>query len=287
MPHLQYVLDREASFPCFSWSSGELVARMPRTLGEGSLVVAASHRGTTAETVEAARLAREAGATVVGLVRDPGTPLGDNADHVLTYGRDEIVTDAKVANLAMLGARLLERTGDWPPDPERDAAFRALPNAVVTAMEEQDTELAALAERLADEQIIYLVGTGPTYGTAYSFAMCTLQEAQWIHASAVNATEFFHGMFEVVEPGVPVIVLLDESPSRHLAERVLAFARRYTDKAIAVDSRDFALPGIPASQRPFLAPIALGSVLYRLTKQFEGARGRSLDDRRYMFVVEY
>ncbi len=286
-PQIQFMLDRAAPFPAHLLSSGEFAVRQPRRLGPNSLVLAASHRGETPETVEAARIASDRGATVVALTRDTGSPLAKVAHHALTYGRDEVVIDAKHVYLAMLGSRLLDLTTGRADDPARAAAFAALPAAIVAAMEERESANAEIARRLKDEPITYVIGTGPSFGTAYSFAMCTLQEAQWMHAAAYNAAEFFHGMFEVVEPGVAVIVLLDESAARPLAERALAFARRYTDTAVAVDARELALPGIPVSHREVVGPIALGAVMYRLSAHYAAVRGRGLPDRRYMFKVTY
>lgn len=282
-----FFLERNARFPVSLHSSGELLVREPAALGRGSLVLAASHRGETPETVEAARLAKERGATVVALTKNADSLLGSVAHHVLTYGRDEVVIDAKHIHLALLSVSLLQLTESLPPDSNREEAFAALPAAIVNAMEERESANAAIAERLKDEPITYVIGAGPTYGTAYSLAMCTLQEAQWLHAAAFDAAEIFHGMFEVIEPGVAVIVLLDESAARPLSERALAFFERYTDKAIAVDTRDLALRGVSEEHRALMSPIAMGAVTYRLAAHYERVRGRGLADRRYMFKVPY
>lgn len=287
LTQVQFLLERDAPFPTFLHSSGELLVRQPPRLGPRSLVIAASHRGETPETVEAARLAKDRGATVVALTRDSGSPLASVADRILTYGRDEIVIDAKHIHAALLGTRLVDLTTGRPEDPDLKEAFATLPAAVVSAMEEREEETSGIARRLRDEPITYVVGAGPTFGTAYSLAMCTLQEAQWLHAAAFDAAEIFHGMFEVIEPGVAVIVLLDESAARPLAERACAFVERYTDKAVVMDTRDLTLPGIPAQYRPLMSPIALGAVAYRLAAHYAAVRGRSLANRRYMFKVPY
>jgi fructoselysine-6-phosphate deglycase len=287
LTQVHFFLESAAPLPVFLHSSGELLVREPVGLGAGSLVLAASHRGETPETVEAARVARDRGATVVALTRDATSPLATNAQHVLEYGREEIVIDAKHIHLALIGTRLVELTTGSPRDPSLDSAFAALPAAVVAAMEEREAANAEIAERLQNEPITYIVGAGPTFGMAYSLAMCTLQEAQWLHAAAFDAAEMFHGMFEVIEPGVAVLFLLDESAARPLVERTLAFAERYTDKAIGIDTRDLTLPGVPAGHRALMSPIALGAVVYRLAAHYAAVRGRGLDDRRYMFKVPY
>ena len=81
-----------------------------------------------------------------------------------------------------------------------------------------------IAVRLQDEPITYVLACGPSYGVAYALAMCYLQEMQWMHAATVHAGEFFHGAFEVVTDDTPLLVLLDESEARPIAERALQFS---------------------------------------------------------------
>lgn len=283
-----YELDRKgAAFAVSILSSGEFNARRPATLGRGSLVIAASHRGITPETVEAARFARKAGATVIAVTRDESSPLARAATNALPYHRDLVSTDAKHVLLAILVGQLLERTrveGDYSATRR---ALDAVPAALATGVREREEANAAIARRLAGEPIVYVIGSGPSYGTAYAFAMCYLQESQWMHAAAFTGAEFFHGAFEVVDESVPVIVILDESDARPLSERALAFVQRYSATTFAIDSRDLTLPGIEPALRPLITPIAIAAVVGRLGAHFAAVSGHGFDDRRYMFKVEY
>ncbi len=283
----QYLLETRAPFATFIQTSGEFNVRRPARLGPESLVITASHRGQTPETVEAAQLARGAGATVVAVTRDPDSPLAGAADVAFTYGSDAVVTDAKHALLGILAAQLVLRTGGAIDYPALASAIDALPAALSEAIRERHEANTAIAERLSGEAIVYVLASGPSYGTAYMFAMCYLQESQWMHSAAYNAAEFFHGAFEVVDENVPVIVLLDEADTRPLVERALSFVQRYSRKGVAIDSRELTLPGVDPTARPLVSPIALGAVMARLGAHFAAVTGHGFDDRRYMFKVDY
>jgi len=69
---------------CFAWSDPHVALTSAALLGPGDVAIAFSHTGTTAEPLEALRLAGRTGATTVAITRHPGSPLAAVADHVLT-----------------------------------------------------------------------------------------------------------------------------------------------------------------------------------------------------------
>ena len=152
---------------------------------------------------------------------------------------------------------------------------------------ESDPQCHQIATQWKDEPITYVLASGPNYGVAYCLAMCYLQEMQWMHAASFNAGEFFHGAFEVATDQTPWLVWLGEDDTRPMAERALTFLKQYAKKTIAVDSRDLSLPGVEPRQRPIVTPLALSTVMTRLPQHYEAVRGHSLEQRRYMFKVDY
>ncbi|MGO9177868.1 MAG: SIS domain-containing protein [Candidatus Limnocylindrales bacterium] len=284
----QYLFERaSARVPVSLLTSGEFVWRHPASLGPGSLVIVASHTGTTAETLDAARVAREAGATIAAVTRSPESPLAGLADVPFVYGSEDTVTDAKYVLIGQLGLATLSRLGELRDYTGATRAYDALPDALHAARLATEATNHEIAQRLQDAAITYVVASGPAFGAAYLLAMCFLQEMQWMHAAAFNAGEFLHGAMEVVIDDVPVVVLLGEDETRPMAERVQAFARRYTQRAISYDSRDLSLPGVPDAWRSLVSPIALSGVVTRLASHLEAVRDHSLDLRRYMSKVSY
>ncbi|UNO43287.1 SIS domain-containing protein [Streptomyces sp. MST-110588] len=284
---VHFLLETRAAFPVFQMNSDEFNLRRPALLGEGSLVVVSSHTGTTKETVAAARYARSAGAKVAAISRDADSPLAQAADLALTYRSEDTVVAPKGVLFGQLGHALLEFTGAQGDYAALRTAFEALPDALYTMQEEGEELAHSIATALADEDMTYVLSAGPNYGAGYGFTMCYLMEMQWKHGGSFHAGEFFHGAFEMVTEDQPVILFLGEDATRPMAERAKTFLDTYTRKAHYVDSRIFSLPGVPEAVRGDITPIALDVFVTRLARHYESVRGHDLDQRRYMFRVEY
>lgn len=273
-----YILQRKASIPSFQLQSDELNCSTPALMGPGSLVVLASYTGTTKETVAAAKTAKASGATVIAVAKQ-GSPLAEAVD-VAFKGKSDLF-EVIVAYSLLLAT-------DADVDAEAiAAALAALPKATLSAVEESEDHLRGIAAALKDEPIIYTLGSGPSYGWAYGLAMCYLQEMQWKHAVGFNAGEFFQGAFEMVTEDTPVLLFLGEDATRPMAERAQAFLDTYTHKAHYIDVRTLTLPGVPADLRSDVSPLVVGELAGRLAQHFEAVRGHHLDQRRYMFRVQY
>jgi fructoselysine-6-P-deglycase FrlB-like protein len=273
-----YLVAGKLDIPVYQVQSDELNTTKPAILGEGSLVVIASYTGTTKETVAAATYAKSTGATVVSVGKE-GAPLAQNSTVAFA-------PDADVVELAISYA-LLERLGVKGDYDAAWDAFKALPKALVKVQEDSEKHVAEIAEALKDEPITYILGSGANYGWAYGLAMCYLQEMQWKHAAAFNSGEFFQGAFEVINDEVPAILLLGDGETRSMDERAKRFLDKYTKKAHYIDARDFDLPGIPEQVRGDFSAIAFRAVIGRLAKHYESVRGHDLEQRHYMFKVEY
>ena len=273
-----YLLQQKSTLPSLQVQSDELNCSTPAGMGPGSLVVLASYTGTTKETVAAATAAKATGATVIAVAKQ-GSPLADAVD-VAYKGKSDVFE-------VLVAYALLLATDSAVDASAVDAALQALPKATLSAVEEYDQHLAQIAAALKDEPIIYTLGSGPSYGWAYGLAMCYLQEMQWKHAAGFNTGEFFQGAFEMVTEDTAVLLFLGEDASRPMAERGKAFVETYTHKAHFIDVRDLSLPGVPAEMRGDVSPLVVGELAGRLAQHFESVRGHHLDQRRYMFRVQY
>lgn len=287
---LQYLLERRSTrLSVFALSANEFIYRDPAGLGESSLTVLASNTGTTPEVVEAARFARDKGATTAAVVRRAGTPVADAADVAWSYEDEQGVGDPKGVQLALLGLALLRAAGDMDEAEYQShvATLSALPTALLDAVREAEELNAVIASELREAPVIYVIGAGPNHGTAYCLSMCYLQEMQWMDAASFDSAEFLHGAMEVVTEDTAVIQFLGEETTRPIDERAKAFLERYSKRAFFVDSKDLSLPGVDPAMRPFASHFALDAVMSRLAEHFEAATGHDLKNRRYMFKVPY
>jgi len=285
---IHFVLEsRSTSFPVFVLNSDEFVIRRPAQLGKRSLVLVASHNGTTQETLEAARVARAAGARVVAFTKDLTTPLAPLGDDVFVYESDRTILAPKQVLISQLGYALLEASGAAGDYDGIRTAFDALPSALDTALDEADRFFPEIAQKLAAAEHTYVIGGGPNYAVAYGMAMCYFLEMQRKGASAFHANEFFHGAFEIVDRDTSLLVWRGEDASSGQIDRLESFFERYSDDNHVIDSRWFALDGVPAALRGEVTPLLLSTLSKRLAEHLEAVTGNPLTRRRYMFTVEY
>ena len=291
--HLFYSLEYWASkyatnTTFFRYFPAEFVLHAPQALYENSLVVLGSHSGTTKETVAAARYIQQTPAQSLAITQSADSPLGQAVDQAIAYGSTEQgYFSAFMLTFAFLSEFLVEKEPDWP---FHDALMESLPHfpaALAQAKAQTITTAALQAEKLKDSQQLYVLGAGPMYTTAYVFANCFLMEMQWMHANAMQAAEFFHGPFEVVDEATPLLLLIGEDPSRPIAERVLEFTKQYSHNTIVYDSKKFPMTGIAPEIRPLVAPMIVDAALTNLVETLAVLRNHPMTTRRYMGKVAY
>lgn len=84
-PAKVFVETESKKLRCGWHNSGEFIHNPPYGLGENSVVIVASHRGNTPETIQAARISRQAGAPVIALTWIPDSEISKNCDYLLGY----------------------------------------------------------------------------------------------------------------------------------------------------------------------------------------------------------
>jgi fructoselysine 6-phosphate deglycase len=286
----QYAVDREsAAIAGHAVNAAEFKARAPKRLGRGSVVILCSHSGTTPETVEAAGIARKAGALTIALTHVAGSPLDDASDHTITYTHAPMAMSAEhsPAILARLTLGVLAAREGNAKAADLDRGLAQLPALVEAAIAARRDDIAAYAEAHKREPVIYTMASGANYGTAYSFAICIFQEMQWVHSAAIHAGEYFHGPFEITDFDVPFIQLMGVGPSRTMDERALAFAQKYSRRMTVLDARDLGVETLPATVAEYLAPLVFAPVLRAYADRLADAKGHPLSVRRYMWKMDY
>ena len=261
---------------------------------DGSLALAISQSGETADTLAAARLARERGCSLLALTNVVGSSLAREADDVLyTWAGPEISVASTKAYLAMLvGESLLaiwlgRARGFLDSEAERELAaeLRTLPGKAMSILQDLDTP-RRLATRLAEAPGIYFIGRGLDYATAMEGAL-KLKEISYIHAEAMPAGELKHGTLALVTEGTPVVAVATQQSvqSKMLLSLQEVKARRATVIAVAYDDdRDIGLVAdhvlrIPRTAdvlSPILAAIPLQLLAYYVARRLD----RDIDQPR-------
>ena len=265
----------------------EFMAQDPARLDKRTLVLLGSKSGTTQETVAAAEFLRDRPAITVGVTQTEDKPLAQAVQHALLMGETAQAHSGMFMIMqAMMGGLWAERD-NWPLEAELLTSLEALPAVLADAQADNDSRAAEDARIYKDDRILYHVASGPMFSTAYVFGVCVLMEMQWMHSCPIEAAEFFHGPFEIVDKDTPLVLLLGEDPSRPLMERVDRFCKKYTERLIIYDSRDFEMPGIAPDIRAIVAPYVLQAALQRMAERLAVWHAQPLSTRRYMWKTDY
>lgn len=284
----EYMINSTSKIPTFAEIASEFILQNHKQLGEDSIVILSSLSGTTKETVAAAEYCKAKGATMIGLVGEHGTPLAELVDFAIAnYAENDFAADSINIQMYILVFRLMYNNHEFPDYNEFIDELQNVPYVLLTVKEEAETKAEAFAEKYKDENYHMLVGAGTAWGRTYAYAMCVLEEMQWIPTKSIHAAEFFHGTMEIVEEDTSVIILKSEDETRPLADRVERFAEQYTNKLTIFDTKDYELNGISPQYRKYLAPLVLATALQRVSIHLEDKRGHSLDRRRYYRTVSY
>ena len=183
----------------------------------GSLTLAISQSGETADTLAGARLARERGSRILALTNVVGSTLSREADDILyTRAGPEISVASTKAYMAMLigqyllALRLGSVRGVVDPElAERIAhELHLLPGHLEQVLEKEDDVVVA-AHRLLDADDVYFIGRGLDHAIAMEGSL-KLKEISYLHSEAMPAGELKHGTLALVTEGVPVVVVLTQ-----------------------------------------------------------------------------
>lgn len=265
----------------------ELMAIDPPRLDGRTLVLLASKSGTTPETVAAAHFLKDKPCKVVAFSQYGDRPLAQAVPrHFLVGDTSESFAAMFMVMQALIGG-LMRGKDDWPLADRLMASLDALPAALCDAAEQNEARAAADAREFAQDRHFYHVAAGPCFTTAYVFGVCILMEMLWLHSYPIEAAEFFHGPFEIVDKQTPLILITGEDPSRPLMERVATFCDSYAGRVMKYDSRDFAMAGIDPQIRPIVAPYILQAALKRMAAHLSVLHNQPLSTRRYMWKVAY
>lgn len=271
-----------------TYFSAEFIHQDPRALDEKTLVVLGSHSGKTAETIAAAEFLADKSCVSVAITQDVDSPLGRCVDQVVAYGPSEQGYYSSFLLGEMLISALLDQLeSEWKLHDLLGRSLPLLPAALEEVKTVNQARAAAQAEMLADEPILYVIGAGPMFSTAYTFASCFLMEMLQMHAHPLVAAEFFHGPFEVVDGTTSLLVLLGEDPGRPEAERAARFSHKYAGRCLVYDSEDYLVRQIPSRVRPIFSTFLVDAALTALVEQLSRVCEHPLTERRYMGKVDY
>ena len=202
-------LAAEAKMRCEVVLSGEFERELP-FIDEGTLVVALSQSGETADVLEAVKLARrnKVGG-VVSIVNAAGSSLARQSDETLLLNCGPEVGVAATKSFTaqvMLGNLVLDTMMGKDTMGDR----RKLSGLVEKALETEKL-MSKLAREYSGRPDFYFIARGRNYPVAQEGAL-KLKELSYIHAEGMPASELKHGTLALIERGTPVVVIAPSGP---------------------------------------------------------------------------
>jgi len=221
----RYALEELASIPVDVEYASEYRYR-PHLHQPGTLAIAISQSGETADTLEAMRAARAAGCRVVGIVNVVGSTIARESDGgIYLHAGPEIgvastkAFTSQITSLLLLGLYLGRQRGVLSEAEGREFATQLsnLPELVKRALE-LSAGVAEIAKSYGDAHNALYLGRGVNFPVGLEGAL-KLKEISYIHAEGYPAAEMKHGPIALIDENMPVVFV---APQDQVYQKVLA-----------------------------------------------------------------
>ncbi len=212
------LIERLARIPVEVDIASEFRYREP-LVDEGTIVLAISQSGETADTLAAIEEGRQRGATIWSIVNVIGSQAMRTADgYIGMHAGPEIgvastkAYTAPLVDLYMLAVLLAELRGTVEEGERRRlvSVLRRVPDLVGQCLDRAD-QAEKIARELKDMEHCLYLGRGINMPTAYEGAL-KLKEISYIHAEGYPAGEMKHGPIALIDDEMPVVSISPQDP---------------------------------------------------------------------------
>ncbi len=239
----RHMIERIARIPVQVDIASEFRYQDP-LVDEGTVVLAISQSGETADTLAAMNEGRERGATLWSIVNAIGSQAMRIADGYISMqtGPEIGVASTKaftapLIDLYMLAILLGDLKGSLVPEDRRRLVgdLRRIPDLVGQCLDRAD-QAEAIAWEIKDVAHCLYLGRGINMPIAYEGAL-KLKEISYIHAEAYPAGEMKHGPIALIDEEMPIIAIAPKDPwyEKMISQIEQAKARGGVVIAVATD----------------------------------------------------
>ena len=288
----EYMIEDLAGVPVEVEYASEFRYRNP-IIKPGTLVLAISQSGETADTLAALKEAQQKGATALAICNGVGSTIARTSDGgVYLHAGPEIgvastkAFTSQVTVLAMIALLLgRQRRLSFESGADIVKAMQDLPALVEQTLQLSD-QIAGIAQKYSTANNFLYLGRHFNYPVAMEGAL-KLKEISYIHAEGYPAAEMKHGPIALIDENMPVVVI---APKDALFDKVISNVREIKargGRVIAVTTEDckpldeFAdhLIKVPKTI-PMLMPIVTCVPLQLLAYHIAVLRGNDVDQPR-------
>ncbi len=219
----KYLIENFAKIPVNVEIASEYRYKTP-IINDKTLVIIISQSGETADSLAALRMAKENGATILGIVNAIGSTIARESDILIyTYAGPEIAvatTKGYLTQVAVLSIIALKLAKKYMTD-EMINEIKADMQNVYKYIEEvlAKTDVAKMiASRICENEDLFFIGRGIDYATSMEGSL-KLKEISYMHSEAYPAGELKHGTISLIEDGIPVIAVATD---KKLVEKTIS-----------------------------------------------------------------
>jgi len=221
----EYLIEEYARIPVEVEYASEFRYRNP-ILSSEDVVIAISQSGETADTLAALRMAKEKGATILGICNVVGSSIARETDAgVYTHAGVEIgvastkAFTAQVTVITLLALKLAKEKGMLSPALYLDLIkeLAEIPEKVKSILVKHP-HIKEVAAKYKDSINALYLGRGYLFPVALEGAL-KLKEISYIHAEGYAAGEMKHGPIALVDDNLPVIVVAAKD---HYYEKIVS-----------------------------------------------------------------
>ncbi len=184
---------------------------------EDDVLIAISQSGETADTLAAVELAKQHGATVIGICNVVGSTLArETMAGSYTHAGPEIgvastkAFTAQVTVLTLMALSLAHKKGTISQSQYHRLIndLESIPEKINLILK-QEQDIQKIAQFVATRPNAIFLGRGVNYPVALEGAL-KLKEISYIHAEGYPAAEMKHGPIALIDEHMPVIVVATE-----------------------------------------------------------------------------
>jgi glucosamine--fructose-6-phosphate aminotransferase (isomerizing) len=234
---------------------------------EGTVVIAISQSGETADVLTAVGSARAQGSTVISIVNRTPSTLERYSDVTLKLNAGTEVGVAATKSLTAQVALMYRISKKDSEEKEIEDLCKALEAVLKT-----EPLVVKVAEAIKESRDVYFLGRGLGYPVALEGAL-KLKELAYLHAEGLAAGELKHGPLALIEKGTPLVLInpVDETYEETLSNGSEVKARGGTIVGVSTESNRLydwfvRVPEAPRQLLPIVEIVPLQLLAYHTAR---------------------
>ena len=258
------------------------------------VVIAISQSGETADTLAAIKLAKEKGATIIGICNVVGSTISrETHAGSYTHAGPEIgvastkAFTAQVTVLSLMALSIAYKKGTLSESKYRQllVELEAIPSKV-EQMLQSDNQIKFISDLFKDASNFLYLGRGYNFPVALEGAL-KLKEISYIHAEGYPAAEMKHGPIALIDEAMPIVVIatkhdnyekvvsnIEEVKARN--GKIIAIVTEGDTEVKAIADHVIEIPKTEDALSPLLTSIPLQLLSYHIAVM----RGCNVDQPR-------